>query len=67
MSFQERREDLDHDGGPDAIYDKLEGDEGDVGAHLAQRQRVRQPKVDEDMIPLRNDEQHVGWFGDVEA
>ena len=45
--------DLDHEGGPDAIYDRLEGEDGDVGKFLAMRQRPRQPKVDEESIPLR--------------
>jgi bis(5'-adenosyl)-triphosphatase len=46
--------DLDHPGGPDAIYDKLDSAEGDVGAHLARRQGVSGSKFDEDAIPLRN-------------
>lgn len=41
--------DLDHRGGGDAIYGMLEGDEGDVGAHLLERARERPkfPKVHE--------------------
>ena len=41
--------DLDDKGGNDAIYGLLEGDEGDVGAHLLERDRGRPkfPKVDD--------------------
>lgn len=49
--------DLDHEGGPDAIYDKLEGEEGDIGHFMSMRQRPRQPKVDEESIPLRTAEE----------
>ncbi|KAK3905076.1 hypothetical protein C8A05DRAFT_31122 [Staphylotrichum tortipilum] len=49
--------DLDHEGGPDAVYEKLEGEEGDVGRALAMKERPRQPKVDEEKIPLRTMEE----------
>ena len=41
--------DLDNRGGNDAIYGLLEGDEGDVGAHLQERDRGRPkfPTVDD--------------------
>ena len=49
--------DLDHEGGPDAIYDRLESDDGDIGKSLVMRDRPRQPKVDEEAIPLRTPEE----------
>jgi len=49
--------DLGHEGGPDAVYDRLEGDDGDIGKSLATRHRPRQPKVDEESIPLRTAEE----------
>ena len=41
--------DLDHRGGGDAIYGMLDGEEGDVGQHLRERDRGRPkfPPVDE--------------------
>lgn len=49
--------DLDHLGGVDAVYDLLEGDEGDIGMYLRKRQRPRQPKVDEESLKQRSDEE----------
>ena len=52
--------DLDHEGGPDAIYDRLEGNDGDIAAQLFAakiRKRPRQPKVDEDALLPRSDEE----------
>lgn len=37
--------DLDHKGGSDAIYEMMDSDEGDVGAHLRERQRFPAPDV----------------------
>jgi bis(5'-adenosyl)-triphosphatase len=48
-------QDLDHLGGSDAIYDLLEGPEGDLGVTFATRHRPRQPKVDEDSLEPRSD------------
>lgn len=44
-----RKADLDDKGGSDAIYDMLDGEEGDIGNHLEQRsgRRPKFPKVDE--------------------
>ncbi|KAI9042908.1 HIT family protein [Aspergillus affinis] len=37
-----KRADLDHRGGTDAVYDMLDGEEGDVGASLRERERQQQ-------------------------
>lgn len=47
--------DLDARGGSDAIYDMLDGPEGDIGDH--QRQRSRFPKPDEDSRKPREGEE----------
>ncbi|EPE28213.1 HIT-like protein [Glarea lozoyensis ATCC 20868] len=47
--------DLDHEGGPDAIYDRLERADGDLEQQF-QRLRPKQPKVDEDSMEPRSDE-----------
>ena len=47
--------DLDHKGGSDAIYEMLEGDEGDVG--LQYRKRAKFPKPDEASRMPRSDEE----------
>lgn len=54
--------DLDHRGGTDAVYEMLDGEEGDIGAFLAKRQEeragnrfpaieseARRPRTDEEM------------------
>ncbi|MCJ1411146.1 hypothetical protein MMC19_005234 [Ptychographa xylographoides] len=54
-----RATDLDDRGGSDAIYGMLEGEEGDVGAHLKERDggRPRFPKVDESSRHPRSQEE----------
>lgn len=44
-----KKSDLDDKGGSDAIYDMMEGEEGDVGKHLRETtgERPRFPKVDD--------------------
>lgn len=60
-----RRQDLEERGGNDAIYDMLEGEEGDVGKHLREKERSTQeepgssrpkfPKVDDAKREPRSD------------
>ncbi|EPE27838.1 HIT-like protein [Glarea lozoyensis ATCC 20868] len=45
--------DLDSEGGPDAIYDRLEGVDGDLMQQF-RRLRPRQPNVDEDSLEARS-------------
>ena len=51
--------DLEFKGGSDAIYGMLEGEEGDVGKHLKERDggRPKFPKVDEATRAPRSDEE----------
>ena len=51
--------DMDEKGGSDAIYGMLEGEEGDVGQHLKERQGVRPkfPKVDDTQRQPRTEEE----------
>lgn len=42
---------------PDKIYGMLEGEDGDVGTHLAQRERGRFPRVDNEERKARTDEE----------
>ena len=51
--------DLQHNGGSDAIYGMLEGEEGDVGSHLQgkARERPRFPSVDNEERKPRTDEE----------
>ena len=53
--------DLDDKGGNDAIYGMLEGEEGDVGRHLLERQvsRSKFPKVDDAARMPRTDEEMI--------
>ena len=52
-----KKADLDERGGSDAIYDMLDGDEGDVGSHFQQRsdRRPKFPKVDEEARKPRSE------------
>ena len=54
-----RKADLDDKGGSDAIYDMLEGEEGNVGKQLRERSedRPRFPKVDNEARKLRGEEE----------
>ena len=59
--------DLEQRGGQDAIYDMLEGEEGDVGAHLKERDQGRPkfPKVDDTKRQNRSEEemaQEAEWL-----
>lgn len=58
--------DLDHKGGSDAIYDMLEGDEGDIGRQLKERSRFPKPDADEDRKPRSDDEmkKEANWLAD---
>ncbi|KAL8707886.1 MAG: hypothetical protein Q9220_007170 [cf. Caloplaca sp. 1 TL-2023] len=51
--------DLDEQGGSDAIYGMLEGDDGDVGKHLREnaRQRPKFPVIDDTSRKPRTDEE----------
>jgi bis(5'-adenosyl)-triphosphatase len=46
--------DLDTEGGPDAIYDRLDGADSDLEQQF-RRLRPQQPKVDEDSLETRSD------------
>lgn len=46
--------DLDHRGGSDAIYDMMDGEEGNIGEHL--RQRTKFPKPDTERKPRTDEE-----------
>ena len=54
-----KKVDLDDRGGSDAIYDMLEGEEGDIGRHLHERSehRPRFPKVADEAREPRSNEQ----------
>ena len=56
-----KKADLDERGGGDAIYDMLEGEEGDVGRHLQEKSsnRPRFPKVDNEKREPRSEEEMV--------
>lgn len=49
--------DLGHEVHPIAIYDQLDGDDGDIGRFLTIRKRPGLPKIDEESIPLRTPEE----------
>ena len=50
--------DLDDRGGTDAIYQMMQGEEGDIGTHLVQRQRRGAlPAVDNDDRKPRSDDE----------
>ena len=56
-----KQSDMDAHGGNDRIYEQLEGDDGDVGRHLDERERgsgrPKFPKVDEESRKPRTDEE----------
>lgn len=51
--------DLDSKGGTDVIYEMMDGEEGDVGAHLEERKRgrTRFPRVDNEERKPRSEEE----------
>ena len=52
-----KQSDLEHKGGPDAIYGMLEGEDGDIGRQLYERARSRFPIVDnEERMPRTEQE-----------
>lgn len=48
--------DMDHAGGSDAIYDKLDGDEGDIGSHMRRQHSALKPDADVDRKPRSKEE-----------
>ena len=47
--------DTQHEGGIDAVYKIVEGQERDVGQHLSERDRPRLPKADDELLAPRTE------------
>lgn len=57
--------DLDHKGGSDAIYDMMDGEDGNIGKHqAAQEQQALKPDVGDERKPRTTDEmrQEAEWL-----
>ena len=52
-----KKADLDDKGGSDAIYGLIEGDDGNVGKHLWERDRPRFPEVNEETRRSRSEDE----------
>jgi bis(5'-adenosyl)-triphosphatase len=50
------RQEVEHGGGPDAVYDQLEDIEGNVRWQVLRRERERRLRESENTAPLRSDE-----------
>lgn len=60
-----KKDDLEAQGGTDAIYQMMEGEEGDLGRQLGERERKRFPAVDNEDRNPRSEEEMVKeaeWF-----